>query len=69
MQYSQIQRIVGILLMLFSLAMLPAAAVGFHYHEQAMESFLTGFGITLLVGLLVWLPVRRQRNELRTRDG
>lgn len=69
MQYSQIQRIVGILLMLFSLAMLPAAAVGLHYREQAVDAFLTGFGITLIIGLLVWLPVRKQRNELRTRDG
>ena len=69
MQYSQIQRIVGILLMLFSLGMLPAAAVGWYFGEQAKDSFLIGFGITLVVGFLVWLPVRRQRNELRTRDG
>jgi len=69
MQYSQIQRITGILLMLFSLGMLPAAAVGWYHHEQATQSFIIGFAITLTVGLLVWLPVRRQRNELRTRDG
>lgn len=35
MQYSQIQRILGILLMLFSTSMLPAAAVGYHYGEHA----------------------------------
>lgn len=69
MQYSQIQRILGMLLMLFSLGMLPAAAVGWHHTEQATDAFLIGFAITLMVGLLVWLPVRRQRNELRTRDG
>ena len=69
MQYSQIQRILGILLMLFSLGMLPAAAVGWHFGEQAKGAFLTGFAITLVVGFLVWLPVRKQRNELRTRDG
>lgn len=69
MQYSQIQRITGILLMLFSLGMLPAAAVGWYYSEQATDAFLIGFAITLIVGLLVWLPVRKQRNELRTRDG
>lgn len=69
MQYSQIQRILGILLMLFSTSMLPAAAVGYHYGEHAREAFLVGFAITLCVGLLVWLPVRQQRNELRTRDG
>lgn len=69
MQYPQIQRILGILLMLFSTSMLPAAAVGFHYGEHAREAFLVGFAITLVVGLLVWLPVRHRRNELRTRDG
>src|SRR5690606_30092456 len=69
MQYPQIQRIIGILLMLFSLAMLPSAAVGHYFAEPARNAFLTGFAITLGVGLLVWLPVRGQRNELRTRDG
>lgn len=69
MQYSQIQRIIGLLLMLFSTSMLPAAAVGFHYGEQARDAFLIGFLITLVLGWAIWLPVRGQRNELRTRDG
>ncbi|WP_304638587.1 TrkH family potassium uptake protein [Pseudomonas sp.] len=69
MQYSQIQRILGILLMLFSTSMLPSAGVGWFYGEQAREAFLSGFAITLVAGFLIWLPVRRQRNELRTRDG
>lgn len=69
MQYSQIQRIIGLLLMLFSISMLPAAAVGFHYGEQARDAFLVGFLITLILGCAIWLPVRAQRNELRTRDG
>src|SRR5690554_6431838 len=69
MQYSQIQRIIGILLMLFSTSMLLPAAVGLYYGEHAREAFLIGFAITLSVGGLVWLPVRKRRNELRTRDG
>ena len=69
MQYPQIQRIIGILLMLFSTTMLPAAGVGLYYAEQAREAFLIAFLITLLVGFLIWLPVRGQRRELRTRDG
>ena len=69
MQYSQIQRIIGILLMLFSTSMLLPAAVGLYYGEHAREAFLIGFAITLSVGCLVWLPVRKRRNELRTRDG
>ncbi|AQZ94082.1 TrkH family potassium uptake protein [Halopseudomonas phragmitis] len=69
MQYTQIQRILGILLMLFSTSMLPAAGVGLYYGEQAREAFLIGFVITMVLGFLIWLPARGQRNELRTRDG
>ncbi|MGB3596080.1 MAG: potassium transporter TrkG, partial [Pseudomonas neustonica] len=69
MQYPQIQRIIGILLMLFSTSMLPAAGVGLYYNEPAMQAFLSGFLITMVAGALIWLPVRGRRNELRTRDG
>ena len=69
MQYPQIQRIIGILLMLFSTSMLPAAAVGLFYHEEAMNAFLSAFVITMIAGTCIWLPVRGQRAELRTRDG
>ena len=41
MQYPQIQRIIGILLMLFSTSMLPAAGVGWYYHEEAMNGIDT----------------------------
>ncbi|QJD59845.1 potassium transporter [Pseudomonas sp. gcc21] len=69
MQYPQIQRIIGILLMLFSTSMLPSAGVGWFYGEHAREAFVTGFLITFAFGFLAWLPVRNRRNELRTRDG
>ena len=69
MQYLQIQRILGILLMLFSTSMLPSVAVGYYYGEAAREAFMVGFAITLMAGLLIWLPARKQRSELRTRDG
>lgn len=52
MQFTQIQRILGILLMLFSSSMLPAVAVGFYYGEQAREAFMVGFLITMVAGFL-----------------
>lgn len=69
MQFTQIQRILGILLMLFSTSMLPAVAVGFFYGEQAREAFMVAFLITMVAGYLIWFPARHQRSELRTRDG
>jgi len=69
MQLTVIQRILGLLIMLFSVTMLPPAAVGFYYGEQSMWPFLEAFAILLLTGLIIWAPVYRVRRELRLRDG
>lgn len=64
-----IQRILGLLLMLFSFAMLPPALVGFIYGEASLWAFVYAFGILLVMGVAIWLPVARSRRELRLRDG
>ena len=69
MQFRAIQRIVGLLLALFSLAMLPPAAVAWALGEPTPRIFLATFAAALATGLALWLPVRAQRMELRLRDG
>ena len=69
MQLSVVQRILGLLLMLFSLSMLPPALVGLLYDEQAVIAFIDGFALILVTGLVLWLPVRRVSKDLRLRDG
>ncbi|MGD8644855.1 MAG: TrkH family potassium uptake protein [Chromatiales bacterium] len=69
MQLSVVQRILGLLLMLFSLAMLPPALIAWLYQEDSVIAFLDGFGIILVAGFLLWLPVRRVSKDLRLRDG
>ncbi len=69
MQLSAIQRVLGLLLMIFSLSMLPPALVGWHYGDGEVMPFLHGFILVLGVGLLAWWPVRRERRELKLRDG
>ncbi|MEE8342966.1 MAG: potassium transporter TrkG, partial [Gammaproteobacteria bacterium] len=69
MHLSIIQRILGLLLMVFSTTMLPPVFVSWLYQDGTMGVFGTGFGVILLVGLLCWLPVRNRRQELRIRDG
>jgi trk system potassium uptake protein TrkH len=64
-----VQRILGILLMLFSLTMLPPLGVSVAFDDQNSLPFFNAFIGLLLTGLLVWLPVRKQRRELRLRDG
>jgi len=69
MHLSTIQRILGLLLMVFSITMLPPVLVSWLYQDGTMSVFGTGFGVILLVGLTCWFPVRNRRQELRTRDG
>ncbi|MCG6968601.1 MAG: potassium transporter, partial [Gammaproteobacteria bacterium] len=64
-----IQRIVGLLLMVFSFTMLPPALVGLLYGDGAVVPFLTAFCIMLVSGLALWFPVRNIQRELRIRDG
>jgi trk system potassium uptake protein TrkH len=64
-----VQRILGILLMLFSITMLPPIGVSLAFDDQNTTPFVDAFIGLLLTGLLVWLPVRKQHRELRLRDG
>ncbi|MDX1252722.1 MAG: potassium transporter [Gammaproteobacteria bacterium] len=69
MQLLVIQRILGLLLMVFSLTMLPPIGVSLWYDDHTALAFVEAFALTLVIGLLCWLPARAQRKELRLRDG
>ncbi|MEF8833392.1 MAG: TrkH family potassium uptake protein [Halofilum sp. (in: g-proteobacteria)] len=63
------QKILGYLLMLFSITMLPPVVVAWVYGETAWLPFLESAGILLAAGFLVWLPACRARQGLRLREG
>lgn len=69
MHLRAVQQILGLLLMLFSLTMLPPVFVSAWYQDGSAPAFVSGFLVTLLIGLAIWVPVRRADRELRTRDG
>ncbi|MGF1642693.1 MAG: TrkH family potassium uptake protein [Thiotrichales bacterium] len=69
MHFRVIQSVLGIMLILFSVTLLVPAGVGVLLDDPTVEPFVRGFWILLLVGLGLWLPVRRQSSELRLRDG
>ncbi|MDZ7661391.1 TrkH family potassium uptake protein [Thiohalophilus sp.] len=64
-----IQRILGILLMIFSLAMLPPLVTSVIYLDVTFEAFFYSFAVILISGIVLWLPVKNRKQELRTRDG
>jgi trk system potassium uptake protein TrkH len=68
-RFAAVQRITGILLMLFSTTMLPPILVDLWYGGDTMLAFLESMGLSLSVGALVWWPVRDYRSDLKVRDG
>ena len=69
MNWPVAQRILGLLLMLFSVTMLTPLVISLVYPGEAWPAFVESFAATLAAGLLIWLPVRNVRRELRLRDG
>lgn len=64
-----ILRILGLLLMVYSSTMLIPAVVALVYNDGGEKQFFYAFAITLVSGLLAWLPVQNRKQELRVRDG
>src|SRR5688572_25772767 len=69
MNFLVVQRILGLLLMLFSLTMLPPVGVSLHFNDGNWQPFFDAFVALLLVGLIAWWPVRKKVRDLRLRDG
>lgn len=67
--FAVVQRMLGVLLMIFSTSMLVPLVIALAYGDGEAGAFATGFAITLATGLLAWLPTRHVRRELKTRDG
>lgn len=69
MQLSTVQRILGLFLTLFSLTLLPSLGIAWWTDDGALSAFTSAFLLTLGIGLVLWLPVRTHKRELRVRDG
>ena len=68
MQILTIQRILGMLLSIFSATMLPPMAISFFYHDGSEQAFMTTFIVLFATGILSWLPVRKNNTKLKIRD-
>lgn len=69
MHFKVILRILGILLMIFSVTQLPPVVVALIYNEETLAAFLGAFAVTFITGFFIWMPVYRVKQDLRTRDG
>ncbi len=69
MRLISVQKILGLLLMVFSTTMIPPIIVSLYTNDGALLPFVYGFFITLGIGTGMWYPVRNSKDMLRVRDG
>jgi trk system potassium uptake protein TrkH len=69
MNLAMVLRILGLMLMMFSLSMLPPVGVALGYQDGHAHVFAASFAIVAVIGSMLWLPVRHIRGDLRLRDG
>ncbi len=69
MQIKTILRLLGILLMIFSVSMVTPLVINFIFHEQVWLPFLSAFAVTFSTGLCFWFLFRHEQQELKIRDG
>lgn len=69
MQWRSITRLFGILLMLYSLSFVPSIGIGWFYQDGQADVFILSLLISFVIGMLLYLPNRRDRGELSVRGG
>lgn len=68
MKFSVTAKILGILLMMFSLSMLTPILVSLYFANHDSLPFVDAFVITFVSGFVLWTIFGRTHGELRTRD-
>lgn len=69
MHFRAITRIVGLLVILFSGTMILPGLVALIYRDGAGRAFTQTFFVALAIGSLLWWPNRREKGELKSREG
>ena len=69
MHIKLIQKILGLLLMLFSATLIPPTLIAHLYQDGGLNAFISTMAVLFSLGLLLWYPVRHHLQELKIRDG
>lgn len=69
MQLGIVQRIIGLLLLVFSLTMLPPVLVSLIYGDGATWPFVYGFLLLIATGSAIYYPARNRAADLRLHHG
>ncbi|CDG22702.1 Trk system potassium uptake protein trkH [Xenorhabdus poinarii G6] len=69
MHFRAITRIVGLLVILFSFTMAIPGLVALIYRDGAGSAFSETFIFALIIGLMLWIPNREQKADLKPKEG
>lgn len=71
MHFATIFKLIGSMLLIFSLSLIPPFFVAIIYNEINTDlfSFIIGFILTSLSGFALWFPLRKFDHELKSREG
>lgn len=69
MQLPVIQRILGLLLISFSMTLVPPMGVSLWYQDDGLGAFIVAFIVMFNVGITFWFPTRQVKKELHLHDG
>ncbi len=69
MRLKVVQRLLGLLMIIFSVTLLPPLAVSYYYDDGGANAFIYGFVLTVITGAAIWFPARKHKEDLRLRDG
>ena len=68
--YKSVFKTLGLLMMVFSLSMVfPFMVSAFEGDTYTASSFMAAFFFTLIVGIALWLPTRKDQSEIRLHEG
>jgi len=69
MHFKIILKVLGILLMIFSLSLIPPLIISLLYQDGEVLYFLQSLIIMLITGFVAWYPFHNDKHELKIRDG
>lgn len=64
-----ILKVLGLLLMVFSVSLIPPVLISLYYQDGGTQDFLLSALALLSLGLLLWFPSRHVQRDLKIRDG
>jgi trk system potassium uptake protein TrkH len=69
MHLATVQRLIGVLLMLFSITLFPPIIIDIIYREDAGAAFFYSYLILMSAGFILYMPVRNVTDDMRLREG